>query len=119
MDSKKAKVQTIDEYISGFPKDVQKMLQQLRETIRKAAPKAEEKISYGMPAFALKRNLVYFAANKKHIGFYPTSGPITQFESSLTRYKYSKGTIQFPFGEPLPLALITKMVKFRVKEDAL
>ena len=109
---------TIDEYIKTFPKDVQSILERMRETIRKAAPDAAEAISYQMPAFKLHgRHLVYFAAWKNHIGFYPMPSGTEAFGKELSRYKRAKGSIQFPLGEPLPLSLIRKIVKFRVKEN--
>lgn len=108
---------TIDEYIGTFPEDVQLRLQKIRETIRMEAPAAEEKISYQIPAFALNGNLVWFAAYKNHIGFYPMTTAIRTFKKDLSRYKVSKGTIQFPLDEPLPLPLIKKIVKFRIKEN--
>jgi uncharacterized protein YdhG (YjbR/CyaY superfamily) len=107
----------IDKYISNFPVSVQAKLEELRATVRKAAPEAEEKISYSMPAFALKGILVYFAAHKNHIGFYPTSLPIKVFKEELAEYKWSKGAIRFPFDKPLPLSLISRIVAFRVKEN--
>ena len=111
------KPSTIDDYIAGFPKDVQKALQQVRETIQKAAPKAEETISYAMPAFKQNGNLVYFAAWKEHIGFYATPTGNSAFKKDLAGYKTSKGAIQFPLDKPMPVQLITKLVKFRVKEN--
>jgi uncharacterized protein YdhG (YjbR/CyaY superfamily) len=102
----------IDRYIAGFPTETRELL----ERLQKAAPDAEEVISYGMPAFRLKGILVYFAAYSKHIGFYPTSSGIATFKKELSIYKGSKGTVQFPLDKPLPLKLITKIVKFRVKE---
>jgi uncharacterized protein YdhG (YjbR/CyaY superfamily) len=111
------KFKNIDEYILIFPKDVQKILRQIRETIKKAAPNAEEVISYGMPAFKQSKVLVYFAAYKNHIGFYPTANPIKAFSKELDGYKTSKGTIQFPLDKKIPLTLISKITKFRVKED--
>ncbi len=108
---------TIDEYIAGFPPDVQKLLQQIRKTIRKAAPDAEETIAYRMPTFTLKGNLVYFAGFKEHIGFYPVPTGIEAFKKELSVYKQGKGSVQFPIDEPLPLNLITRIVKFRVKEN--
>lgn len=108
---------TIDEYIAGFPPDVQVILEKMRVTIRKAAPGAEEKISYQMPAFALKGNLVYFAAFKNHIGFYPASSGIRAFKKELSVYAGSKGTVRFPKDKPLPLGLIRKIVKLRVAEN--
>ena len=107
----------IDEYIAGFPKDVQKALQQVRETIQKAAPNADETISYAMPAFKQNGNLVYFAAWKEHIGFYATPTGNSAFKKDLVGYKTSKGAIQFPLDKPMPVQLITKLVKFRVKEN--
>ncbi|EMO91482.1 iron chaperone [Leptospira noguchii] len=117
MDSKKLNFKNINEYINLFPEDVQDKLRKLRSTIRKAAPNAEEKISYQMPAFALNGNLIYFAAYKKHIGFYPTSSGIKKFQTELTKYKTTKGAIQFPMDQPLPLKLIAKIVKYRIKEN--
>lgn len=107
----------IDEYIASFPDDVQEKLQQIRMTIRKAAPDAEEKISYQMPTFYLKGNLVHFAAFKKHIGFYPTPTGTDRFQKELAAYKVSKGTARFPLDKPIPFDLITEIVKFRVKEN--
>jgi uncharacterized protein YdhG (YjbR/CyaY superfamily) len=111
------KFKNIDEYILIFPKDVQKILRQIRETIKKAAPNAEEVISYGMPAFKQSKVLVYFAAYNNHIGFYPTANPIKVFSKELDGYKTSKGAIQFPLDKKIPLTLISKITKFRVKED--
>ncbi|MCX6255750.1 MAG: DUF1801 domain-containing protein [Bacteroidia bacterium] len=107
----------IDKYITSFPKDTQEILEQLRTTIRKAAPDAEEVISYNMPAFKYHGVLVYFAGYKNHIGFYPTSSGIKAFHKELFGFKYSKGTVQFPIDKSLPLDLIRKIVKFRVKEN--
>jgi uncharacterized protein YdhG (YjbR/CyaY superfamily) len=114
---KTTKPNNIDEYIAGFPKDVQKILQQVRTTIKKAAPKAEEKISYAMPAFTLNGNLVYFAAYENHIGFYALPTGHQAFKKDLAPYKQGKGSVQFPINEPMPLGLITRIVKFRVKEN--
>lgn len=111
------KIINIDAFISGFPPETQEILEQLRATIKNAAPDAEEKISYGIPTFSLKGNLVHFAAYKHHIGFYPGASGIEAFKNELTPYKLSKGTVQFPLGQPLPLGLITQMVLFRVKEN--
>lgn len=110
-------VKNIDEYIIACPGEIQPKLQQLRAAILKAAPKAEEAISYQIPSFKLKGNLVHFAAYKNHIGFYPAPSGIKAFEKELSVYKSSKGAVQFPLDKPLPLALITKIVKFRVKEN--
>jgi uncharacterized protein YdhG (YjbR/CyaY superfamily) len=116
MKRSKTNVTTIDEYIAGLPKDIQKILSELRSTIRRAAPQATEKISYQMPTFYLDGNLVHFAAHPNHIGFYPTPSAIVEFQDELKRYKSSKGAVQFPIDEPLPLKLISRMVKFRVAE---
>lgn len=107
----------IDEYIAAFPKDIQKKLVEMREAIRKAAPEAEETISYAIPTFKLQGNLVHFAAHKNHIGFYPAPRGIEAFKKELSRYEGGKGTIQFPFDKPLPIPLISKIVKFRVKDN--
>ena len=117
MESPKSGFKSIDEYIANFPEDVQKKLEELRAVIKASAPGAEERISYQMPAFALKGILVYFAAYKKHIGFYPTSSGIQAFKKELSGYEVSKGTIRFPIDKPLPLELISKIVKFRVSEN--
>ena len=108
---------SIDQHIAVFPKETQQLLELLRMTIRKAAPKAEEVISYNMPAFKYNGMLVWFAGYKNHIGFYPSSTPIVVFKDQLKKYKTSKGAIQFPLDKPLPLALITKIVKFRIKQN--
>jgi uncharacterized protein YdhG (YjbR/CyaY superfamily) len=110
------KAKDIDSYIASFPKETQKLLEQVRAVIRQAAPEAEEVISYAMPAFKWKKVLVYFAAYKNHIGFYPTSSGIAAFTKDISKYKSSKGAVQFPFDKPLPLQLIKKIVLFRVKE---
>lgn len=108
-------IENIDQYISNCPLEFQPKLQELRSIILKAAPKATEKISYGMPAFHQYENLVYFAINKNHIGLYPHAEPIVVFKEELKKYKTSKGAIQIPLTENLPKALITKIVKFRLK----
>lgn len=107
----------IDEYIAGFPKDVQEILEKIRMTIRKAAPDAEEIIKYQIPTFTLKGNLVHFGAFKKHIGFYPAPSGIEEFKEELSVYEGAKGSIKFPLDKPIPFALISKIVKFRVKEN--
>ena len=114
-----AKPDTIDDYITGFPENIRNLLQQIRSTIKKTAPEAEEKISYGIPAFKLHGSmLVYFAAFKKHIGFYPLPGAIEAFEKEVKNFKTSgKGSIQFPLDQPIPLDLIIKIVKFRMNEN--
>ena len=112
----KKNITTIDEYIADFPTDIQKLLQQVRATIKKAAPKAEEKIGYGIPTFTLNGNLVHFGGYKNHIGFYPAPAGLQAFEKELAPYLTGKGTAQFPIDKPLPLNLITQIVKFRVKQ---
>lgn len=111
------KPDTIDEYIDAYPKDIQKLLKQVKTAIKKAAPGAEEVISYSMPAFKLNGLLVWFAAHTHHIGFYPKASGIEHFKKEITKYKSSKGAVQFPVNEPLPIALITEMVKFRANEN--
>lgn len=105
----------VDTYIAGFPKATQKLLQELRTIILKAAPAAEEVISYKMPAYRQDGMLVYFAGYEHHIGFYPTGEGIAAFTKEIAAYKNSKGAVQFPLGKPLPAGLITKMVKHRVR----
>lgn len=111
------KVSTVDTYIGIFPKETQKLLKQIRTTIRKAAPKAEERISYGMPGYFLNGQLVFFAGYKNHIGFYATPTGHQEFKKELSVYKQGKGSVQFPIDEPLPLDLITRIVKFRVENN--
>ncbi|MDD5190388.1 MAG: DUF1801 domain-containing protein [Dehalococcoidales bacterium] len=106
----------IDEYIAGFPVNVQAILQKLRQVIREAAPEAEETISYGMPAFRQKNILVYFGGFKGHISLFPTSSGVSAFQRELAPYATSKGTIQFPLDKPIPYELVKKIVQFRVKE---
>lgn len=108
---------TIDEYIAGFSPDVQAILQKIRETIQDAAPEATEAIKYQMPTFVLNGNLVHFGAFKHHIGFYPVPSGIEKFKKELSKYKGAKGSVQFPLDEPMPYALIGRIVKFRVKEN--
>ena len=117
MTTPRKKFKTIDEYISVFSPSVQKILSQLRETIRDVAPKAEETISYGIPTFKLKGNLVHFAAFKNHIGFYPTPSAIDAFDEELSPYKHAKGSVQFPIEKPIPFDLVRKIVKYRVEES--
>jgi uncharacterized protein YdhG (YjbR/CyaY superfamily) len=117
MKDSSASIATINEYIAEFPEDVQKKLQEMRATIKAAAPAAQEKISYQMPTFYLHGNLVHFAAHTSHIGFYPAPSGIEAFKQELAPYKSSKGAIQFPINEPLPLDLVKKIVKFRVEEN--
>jgi len=111
-------VTTIDDYIQGFRPEVRAILSELRSTIRQAAPEAVEKITYRIPTFYLNGNLVHFAAFEQHIGFYPTPAGIARFKEELKRYKSAKGSVQFPLDEPLPLQLITEIVKFRVIENS-
>jgi uncharacterized protein YdhG (YjbR/CyaY superfamily) len=114
---KSATARNIDEYIAGFSPEIQAVLQKIRRTISQAAPGATEAISYGMPAFKLNGNLVFFAAQKHHIGFYPTPSGIVNFQSELTSYETSKGAIRFPLDRPIPYQLIEKITRFRVKEE--
>ncbi|MDQ3011384.1 MAG: DUF1801 domain-containing protein [Acidobacteriota bacterium] len=107
----------IDEYIAGFPPEIQEILEKIRLTIRKAAPKDEEAISYMMPTFKLHGNLVHFAAFKNHIGLYPAPSGIEAFKDELSVYELSKGTIRFPLDQPIPYTLIGKIVKFRVQQN--
>lgn len=109
---------TIDAYIKTFPKEIQPILQCVRETIQAAAPNAEEAISYGMPTFRLNGNLVHFAGYKQHIGFYPTPSGIKAFEKEIKNYKWAKGSVQFPLDQPIPYSLIKKITVFRVKENS-
>lgn len=117
MDQRKKPINTIDEYIAQFPGEIRDMLQQLRQTIHEEAPDAQEAISYRMPAFRLKGNLVYFAAFRDHISFFPTSSTIVAFREELSGYKTSKGTIRFPPDKPIPFDLVRKIVRFRVQEN--
>lgn len=114
---KQVKQKDVDGYIKEFPNEVKIMLKQLRSIIKKSAPKAEEVISYSMPAYKYHGMLVYFAANKNHIGLYPMPSAIIKFKKELSKYKTAKSTVQFPIGEKLPLGLIAKIIKFRVIEN--
>ena len=116
MKKSKTSLTTIDDYIAGFPPDVQKILKLIRGRIKKVAPDAEEAIKYQIPTFVLNGNLVHFAAFKNHIGFYPTPSCIEAFKDELSSYACAKGSVQFPLDQPMPLNLIEKMVKFRLKE---
>lgn len=111
------KAKTIDEYIAAFPPEVQFVLQELRNTIRKSAPEARETINYQMPTFALEGNMVHFAGYKNHISFYPAPSGIENFRKELSAYELSKGTVRFPLDRPLPYHLICRIVKFRAKEN--
>jgi uncharacterized protein YdhG (YjbR/CyaY superfamily) len=106
----------IDEYIAGFPTDVQRILQEIRSIVRTAAPDAEEAIKYGIPTFVLNGNLLHFAAFEKHIGFYPTPSGIEEFKDELSVYHNAKGSVQFPLDKAVPFSLIRRIVKFRVKQ---
>lgn len=117
MEENKKSYQTIDEYISLFSPEVQKILQELRSVIKEAAPDAQVKISWQMPTFFLHGNLVHFAAQKKHIGLYPGASGIENFKHQFAEYKYSKGAVQFPIHKPIPFELVREIVKFRVKEN--
>lgn len=117
MEENKVTPQSINEYISQFPLEIQEILVKLRQVIKEAAPQAEEKISWQMPTFVLHGNLVHFAAHKNHIGFYPSPSGIENFKNELSEYKASKGAIQFPIKKPMPYELISKIVKFRVAEN--
>ena len=118
MKTKQKGPKTIDEYIAGFPKDVQEILEKIRMTIRKAAPDAEETISYAIPTFTQKgKYLIYFAGYKKHIGVYPVPAGDPELNEKLSVYQTGKGTLQFPLDKPIPYDLISKIVKLRVKEN--
>ncbi len=112
------KAKTVEQYLSKLPEGARDAVQQLRATIRQAAPKAEEVVSYGMPAFKANRILVWYAACKTHVGFYPRPSSIVAFHEQLTGYKTSKGAIQFPLDEAIPTKLVKQIVKFRLQEDA-
>ena len=114
---KKSAPKSIDNYIAAFPPKVRTLLRKMRATIRKAAPGAKEKISYQIPAFTLEGMLVFFAAHKNHIGFYPRTTGITKFKKELSAYKSAKGSVQFPLDKPIPFGLIGRIVSFRAKEN--
>ncbi len=111
------KYESIDDYFGSFPEDVALKLSALRDAIKGAAPGAEETFKYGIPTFTLNGNLVHFAGFKTHIGFYPTPSGVEKFKKELASYNVAKGSIQFPLDKPLPISLIKKIVKFRVKEN--
>ncbi len=117
MDSKQAGFGSVDAYIGTFPQDIRDLLETVRATIRATAPDAQEKISYQMPTFAQNGNLVHFAAMKGYIGFYPTSSGIAAFQQELSGYTGTKGAVHFPINQPLPLDLISRIVRFRVAEN--
>jgi len=115
--TKAKKVGNIDGYIAGFPEQIRKKLEEMRMIVRKAAPQAEETINYGVPTLILSGNLVHFGGFKNHVGFYPAPSGIEAFKEELSVYEGAKGSVKFPVDKPLPAALITKIVKFRVKEN--
>ena len=117
MDAGKRQSKNIDEYIKTFPEEVQIILEKMRQTIRKAAPEAEEAISYQIPTFKLNGNLVHFAAFKNHVSFFPTARGVEAFKKELSRFKGSRGTVQFPLGRPVPYDLVRKITVFRRKEN--
>ena len=117
MKAKQKQPTTIDEYIADFPPDVQPLLEKVRAAIRKAAPDAEEAISYQMPTFKQHGNMIHFAGYNNHIGLYPGSRPIEEFKDELTKYKTSKGTVQLPLDKPIPVGLISRITKFCVKRN--
>ena len=119
MNPGKARPKDIDDYIDVAPEDAQKKLLEMRACIRKAAPGAKEGLKWGMPAFSYKRILVVFAAHKGHIGFYPTPSAVKAFAKNLSKFATAKGSIQFPMDKPLPLTLIRRITKFRVRESVL
>ena len=118
MAASRSHFKTIDEYIDTFPEDIRQILNELRQTIKEAAPEAEETINYQIPTFTLNGNLVHFAAFKDHIGFYPTPSGMEAFKKELASYKGAKGSVQFPIDQPLPLPLIRRIVEYRVKENS-
>lgn len=117
MKTNSKELKSIDDYLNQFSDEIKSKLETIRTAIKKAAPKSVEVISYGMPAFKQNKVLVYFAAGKNHIGFYPTPNPIIIFSKELEGYKTSKGAIQFPLDKKIPLNLVSKITKFRVKEE--
>lgn len=117
MESINKKPKNIDEYIAGFPIEVQHILQKIRSTIHEVAPEAGETISYQIPTFTLHGNLVHFAAYKRHIGFYPSSSGIEKFKKEIAAYKWAKGSVQFPLDQPIPYELISRITAFRVAEN--
>jgi uncharacterized protein YdhG (YjbR/CyaY superfamily) len=117
MEENKTAYNSIDEYISLFPPEVQEILETLRKVIKEAAPDAKEKISYQMPTFALHGNLVHFAAYKNHIGFYPAPSGIEAYKQELSAYKGAKGSVQFPLDKPMPYELISRIVQYRAAEN--
>ena len=117
MEKTKVVPETVDQYIAAFPADVKKRMQQLRKTIKAGAPNADELISYQMPGYKYFGMLVYFAAYKNHIGFYPGAGGVLEFYKELSSFKSAKGSVQFPHDRPIPYDIIGKIVRFRVKQN--
>lgn len=117
MQTEQTEPKNIDEYIAGFPKEVQEILEKVRLTIREAAPEAEETINYAIPTFTLNGNLVHFAAFRRHIGFYPTPSGMEKFKHELSFYEGAKGSVKFPLDKPIPYELISRIVKFRAEEN--
>jgi uncharacterized protein YdhG (YjbR/CyaY superfamily) len=117
MDKNQPAPTTIDEYIAGFPAEIQAVLEKVRLTIREAAPDAQETIGYGIPTFTYYGNLVHFGAYKKHLGFYPAPRGIEKFKDELSVYEGAKGTVQFPYDQPIPYDLISRIVVFRVQDN--
>ena len=117
MQQQSDKVQTIDEYIAQYPEDIREILTRVRAVIRQAAPEASEAIKYMMPTFVLNGNLVHFAAQKKHLGFYPSPSGIVRFKDEISQYVWSKGAVQFPYDKPIPYDLIRRITEFRVSEN--
>lgn len=118
MEAKQKQPVTIDEYIADFPDDVRPLLQKVRETIRKAAPSAEEAMKYGIPTFVLNGNLIHFGGARNHIGLYPGESPVVHFKNELSDYECSKGTVRFPLDKRIPFALIGKITKFCIERNA-
>jgi len=110
-------IENVESYIATFPKETQKLLEQIRQTISSVAPTATEKIGYGIPTFVLNGNLVHYAGYKNHIGFYPGAAGIEKFQEELSVYKGAKGSVQFPLDQPLPLKLVSEITKFRVVQN--
>ncbi len=117
MITKPPTITNVDEYIASFPQKAQKYLKQMRAIVIKAAPNAEEKLSYQMPYYKYHGRLVYFAAHTNHLGLYPMAAGIERFKKELADYTTGKGSVQFPFDKPLPVALITKIIKFRINAN--
>jgi len=115
----KQKVQTVDEYISTYPENIQRRLRDIRKIVKKMAPDAVEKISYGMPAYTYKGMLIYYAVHTHHIGLYPYPSTLEAFRNELAGYRTSKGTVQFPHDKPIPTDLISDIVRYRVQENTI